>query len=227
MTEDSFEELLRPDERTLRFSPFGLGGRMSPEDSARFLRDSISRATLGPDVPEDVRDNFERVRQLHLYGVLEYEFFSAASDLAYLALEGALRVRFLSYYTDGVPIGRDAERRTLKVSSFDEVRAAKSKRWKLATGDEARPLPTTLRDLFAWARREQLLPGERTLVVDRALTALRNFAAHPAGYTLHMPPESARTLCAVAEIINRLWGSDTPGGRLFPPPDIPDLERDQ
>jgi hypothetical protein len=33
-----------------------------------------------------------------------------------------------------------------------------------------------------------------------------------------MPVNSARTLRDVAETINKLWGHDTPGGRLFPPP---------
>lgn len=30
--------------------------------------------------------------------------------------------------------------------------------------------------------------------------------------------EAARTLSDLAEIINRLWGVDTPGGRLYPAP---------
>lgn len=33
-----------------------------------------------------------------------------------------------------------------------------------------------------------------------------------------MPPESAGALTDVAEVINKLWGHDTPGGRLFPSP---------
>ena len=33
-----------------------------------------------------------------------------------------------------------------------------------------------------------------------------------------MPVDSARTLRDVAETINKLWGHDTPGGRLFPAP---------
>ena len=51
-----------------------------------------------------MRDNFERARKLHLHGVLEYEFFTAAGDYALLVLEGALRVRFLAFYSDGIPL---------------------------------------------------------------------------------------------------------------------------
>jgi hypothetical protein len=39
-----------------------------------------------------------------IYGVLEYQFFTAADDAAYLVLEGALRHRFVSYYPHNVPV---------------------------------------------------------------------------------------------------------------------------
>jgi hypothetical protein len=47
---------------------------------------------------------------------------------------------------------------------------------------------------------------------------VRDHAAHPVAHTIIGPPDSARTLCDIAETINRLWGHDTPGGRLFPAP---------
>jgi len=50
---------------------------------------------------------------------------------------------------------------------------------------------------------------------------MRNYVAHPQ-YHLVMPVHSARTIRDLAEIINRLWGHTTPGGRLYPAP----LERD-
>lgn len=65
---------------TLAFSPLGLGGRLAPADAASFQAASIAQAVLADDVPEDVRNNFERARKLHLHGVLEYEFFTAASE---------------------------------------------------------------------------------------------------------------------------------------------------
>ncbi len=47
---------------------------------------------------------------------------------------------------------------------------------------------------------------------------MRNRVAHPERYHLLSPLESARSLCDAAEIVNKLWGHDTPGGRLFPAP---------
>lgn len=216
---DLLADLQRPDELALRFNPYGLGSRLAPEDAARFQAASIAQALLADDVPEDVRDNFERARKLHLYGVLEYSFFTAAADYTLLVLEGALRQRFLSHYSGGIPVvhGKDIDE-ALPARTFDDVREAR-RRYKLRGSDGATyPLPVGASELLAWARRERLLTGTRTRIVDRALAALRDHAAHPVTHTVRMPPQSARTITDVAEAINKLWGHDTPGGRLFPSP---------
>lgn len=211
-------ELQRPDELTLRFNPYGLGGRLAPGDAARFQAASIARAVLVADVPEDVRDNFERARKLHLYGVLEYEFFTAAADYALLVLEGALRLRFLSHYNGEIPVIRKNIEETLQARTFDDVRAARGRYWLRGSEGATHDLPVGTAALLDWARRERLLTGTRTRIVDRALAALRDHAAHPVTHTVEMPPQSARTLTDVAEVINKLWGQDTSGGRLFPSP---------
>ncbi|MEU2357690.1 hypothetical protein ABZ599_32745 [Streptomyces misionensis] len=46
----TLEELQAADERTLAFTPLGLGGRMSPEDSADFQQRVIARLELAEDV---------------------------------------------------------------------------------------------------------------------------------------------------------------------------------
>jgi hypothetical protein len=210
--------LRRPDDISLRFNPFGLGGRLSAEDAAHFQQASIGQAMLQESVPEGVRSNFERARKLHQYGVLEYEFFTAAADYALLVLEGALRSRFLSFYNSEIPVARGEHAEILKVKTFDDVRKAGG-RFKLrdANGD-LHKLPIGTQALLNWARREHLLVGTRTRIVDHALAELRNHAAHPVSYTLQMPPHSSGTLNDIAEVINKLWGYDTPGGRLFPSP---------
>jgi hypothetical protein len=102
--EDLLTRLQEPDERALVFNPLGMGGRMPPEQAARFQAATIEPARLAEDVPEGIRDYWERVRLLHQHGVLEYEFFSAAADLALLALEGALRRRFVDFYEGRIPV---------------------------------------------------------------------------------------------------------------------------
>jgi hypothetical protein len=209
--------LQTPDEMALIFNPVGLGGRMEPEDAARFQMDAIAAATLVDAAPTEIRENFERARKLHIYGVLEYEFFTAAPEYALLVLEAALRVRFVSYYDHRIPVFRGEEPGTLPAEDFDEVRDARRTRLRRADGSKA-DLPIHLKALLAWARRERLLPGRRSRIVDRALVELRNHSAHPTGRTIEAPPGSSRMLRTVAEYINRLWGERTPGGRHFPGP---------
>jgi hypothetical protein len=210
-------DLQTPDEATLVFNPMGLGGRMEPEDAARFQARAIADARLVGSVPVDIEENFERARQLHLYGVLQYEFFTVASDYALLVLEGALRVRFLSHYADGIPVVRKGREEKLHAESFDAVRRA-ARSMRLRGTEEVRSLPLGAQALLGWARQERLLPGSETRRVDHALGELRNHAAHPEGRTVLAPPDSARMVRDVAEVINTLWGHRVPGGRLFPAP---------
>ena len=103
------------------------------------------------------------------------------------------------------------------VRSFDDVWKA-APHWQLRSDRGVHPIPTNLAALLAWARREGLLPGRRSRNMDRPLGALRNFAAHPTHYTLQTPPDSSRAIARSAEVINKLWGVDTPGGYLFSGP---------
>jgi hypothetical protein len=210
-------ELQKPDEMALVFNPIGFGGQMEPEDAARFQAEAIADATLVEAVPTEIVENFERARKLHLYGVLEYEFFTVASDQALLVLESALRVRLLSYYSGGIPVTREGVEETLHAESFEDVRRARGT-LKLLGREGATPLPVGARALLGWARGERLLPGSSTRRVDHALGELRNYAAHQEGRAVHGPPDSARTVRDVAEVINTLWGCRVPGGRLFPAP---------
>ena len=112
---------------------------------------------------------------------------------------------------------------TLVVSTFADyhgaLRAARRRREKLrlrATPDEG--LPRGYPDLYEWARHRELLIGQRNVGVFGSIVRVRNYIAHPEGHMVDMPPSVFRLLRDVAEIINRLWGHDTDGGRLFPKP---------
>jgi hypothetical protein len=218
--EDLLARLQEPDERALIFNPLGLGGRLPADQAARFQAATIEPARLAVDVPEGIRDYWERVRLLHKHGVLEYEFFSAAADLALFALEGALRRRFIDFYNGRIPVAyrrrptKGAEA-TLLVRRFNQVWQA-ARDWDLADPCKPQcPLPTSLAPLLAWARRAGLLPGRRSRGVDESLVKLRNWAAHPEDYSLDYPPSVARGLCQIAEYINMLWGHPTPAGHTF------------
>lgn len=222
-------ELMDPDERVLRFTPFGLStmGTLRPEDAAEFQQRIIAHCDLHPDVADGTRKSFERLRTLHSYGIFFYEAFTVVDDLAWLLLEQALRERFMQFFNNNVPLvnAKTGEEKPIVASSFDVVDDAfrregshvkGSWRLTLSTGEEM-DFQGKMWQLQDWARHEHLLDGQRNKRLDAVYVEMRNAVAHP-GYHISMPTDSARTISDLAEIINRLWGYPTPGGRLYAAP---------
>lgn len=223
----SLDALREPDKRTLSFSPLGLGGQLDPGDAARFQQEVISRPDLASDVPQRVRECVERLRTIYVYGVLCYDLFTVAHDQAQLALEFALRERFVEFHGGSAQF-LDASGRPhdLATSPFTELQAELRKQagrddeWRLIvrrTGDAIR-FDGMLDSLLRWAREVRLLRGQRNRARDRLLTGMRDYVAHGTGDHLLMPVDAARAVSDVVEIVNQLWGVATPGGRLYPAP---------
>lgn len=226
----TFAELTTPDERTLRFTPLGLsaGGMLKPEYAAEFQQEVIAHCDLNPDVPEGTRNSFERLRTLHSYGILCYEAFTIADDLAWLVMEQAFRERFVTYFNGAIPFvdSKSGTEDSITVQNFDEVYEAVARggshgtqTWKLkvrSTGDQME-FRGSFMHLLKWARQEGLLHSQRNKGLEGVYRRIRNRVAHPT-YHLRMPVDSARTIHDLADIINRLWGQATPGGRLYPAP---------
>jgi hypothetical protein len=137
--------------------------------------------------------------------------------------------RFIDYYQGRVPlVDPSGQERLLEARSFRDVRQAFRRggshaagRWSvrsLARVGAVIPFRGSFRQLFTWSRHEGLLHGQRSRLFDRAMVNLRNSVAHRPSYLLTSPVESARLIWEIAEIINRLWGDRTPGGRIFPLP---------
>ncbi len=107
-------------------------------------------------------------------------------------------------------------------SVYDAIRGGthKKMRWvrsRARPGDIV-PFDASFTGLFSWARHEGLLHGQRARLLDKALVRMRNLAAHRSSFHRTGPPNAARLICDVAEVINRLWGALTPGGHLYPAP---------
>jgi hypothetical protein len=226
----SLAELTAADERSQRFTPWGLatGARiLSAAGAARHIQQAIA-IEINPSVPETVRKSFERVRSVYTYGLFDYELFSAAADLALLHLQQAFAERFMAHYGPTIPfVSSKGQQKPLTASSYDDVHHAlhsgshRKGEWyvpSLVKPGEKTLFRGSLNHFFAWARMEHLLHGQRSRRFDRVLPRLRNRAAHPTSYLLHMPTDAAPIIRDVIEIVNRLWGARTPGGRIFPAP---------
>jgi hypothetical protein len=83
----TLSELQEPDETSLYVTPLGIEGRVRPDDAAAYLQHVISRLELSEQVPETARKSFERLRTLYAYGVLCYDLYTVAGDLARLVTE--------------------------------------------------------------------------------------------------------------------------------------------
>lgn len=224
MTTKPLSELQEPDERTLHFGPYGLGGMMRPEDSAEFQQQAVARHELVPTVADGTRQTFEQLKTIYAYGVLCYDLFTIVHDHALLVFEQALRDRFIDFHYGTVTFAdpRTGQERQVTADRYEQVLKfiAGHRRWQLRVGPVGGTLAFngTLGGLREWATRAGLLRGQRNRGTERALSNLRNFVAHPTSYHLTTPVDAADTIADLAEIINHLWGSATPGGRLYPAP---------
>lgn len=223
----TLEDLQAPDELTQHFTRFGLATThmLTPESAVAYQHELLAGTDLMDEVPKGTRHSFERLRTVHIYGVLEYEFFTVAGEFARLVVEQALRDRFLTFHHDGVMLvnPRTRQERVVQVESFEDVRAAFKQSggpWKLKLKTPGSPMTFSgmLTDLWTWARREGLLPGQRARSLQRVQVQLRNMVAHPSGHSLGTPGDAVLVIRDLAEIINCLWSHRTPGGGLHPAP---------
>lgn len=223
------DELQAPDKTSLQFGPWGLGSPLKPEDAARFQQEQVADLDLVPAVAQATRAAFDRLRLVHAHGVLLYDLYTLVADQGYLMRERALRDRFMQWCAGSLtfenPAGQ-APPRTEPVHSYDDVhdllkrlgdRRRPGEKWRLRVGPGLVDFNGTLGGLHQWARAAGLLRGQRARTAEKPWTNLRNHVAHGSTGT-NMPVESARALRDLAEFINQLWGSPTPGGRLYPAP---------
>ncbi|MFJ6000487.1 hypothetical protein [Streptomyces sp. NPDC092370] len=211
------------DDLSLAFNPYGLGGRMGPEDAAEFQQRQIADCDLAAGVATGTRDSFERLRTVFAYGVLCYDVYTVVGDHALLIYEQALRDRFMEWCAGTITFRvSQAADVSCTVTSYDDVKkradSMTRRRAKLVVGTDAIEFNGTLHGLRRWARTAGLLRGRRSRAVEEALAKLRNHVAHPSGHHVDTPVGAARTVRDLAELINQLWGQATPDGRLYPAP---------
>ncbi|HYZ57108.1 MAG TPA: hypothetical protein VE733_26905 [Streptosporangiaceae bacterium] len=217
-------ELQKPDERTLRFNPYGLGGRMRPEDSAEFQQQVVACHELVPAAADSTRQSFEQLKTIYVYGVLCYDIFTVVHDHALLVFEQALRDRFIDFHHGKVTFvnPQTNEEKEVTADRYEQVYkfVDRHRKWQLRVGQgqETIEFNGMLGGLREWARRAGLLRGQRNRGIERAISSLRDLVAHRTAYHLTTPVDAATTIGDLAEIINHLWGAPTPGGRLYPAP---------
>lgn len=218
----TLQELQAVDPRSLHFTPGGTLDPAPPDVAVEHYQRMASTLVLAPGVGDLTRQQFERLHTVFTYGALNHELFTLVTDAARLTFEQALRDRFMAT-RDGTVSLRDRDLNEYQITAsgygqfFEQLqdldligpRIEMAGRWTGFNG--------MLEGLITWARREGLLRGGRSRLVEGFLRDMRNEVAHgsflPVG-----PGDALMALSTLAEVINQLWGSPTPGGRLYPQP---------
>jgi hypothetical protein len=215
-----FSSLIEPDLRVMHATlvPPGTSEVERAEIAAEKLCRMVKHSEISSKVPEILRKNFERLRTIHVYGLLCYDLFTQVDDQALLLTEQALRTRFIDLYDHRVPFEKNGAEQFVEAAWYDDVyRAVHSsdlRGWRLRLRDGRTILFNGSMDhLYRWARQEGLLGGQRNRHYEQLTIKQRNRVAHPESYHLTWEVDSARAIFELAELINRLWGEPGRGGR--------------
>ncbi|WP_162908121.1 hypothetical protein [Allorhizocola rhizosphaerae] len=238
----TLDELRQADDRTLRFTPLGLGlsVQMRPDAAADCQQQVVAEFELAPDVGDGARQSFEHLRTVYAYGVLCYEVYTLVGDHALLVIEQALRERFVDFHCGTVTfVDRNGVEHPVAVTRFEQVqeflrgrqpgrRMGSNGGWRLRLPD-GRLMGFDggmLGDLRAWTRKADLLRGQRNRGIEQALSNLRNFVAPPTGYHLNGQVEAARTRRDLAENHQPAVGGHDTGWTAVPGAPAPRCRRD-
>lgn len=203
-------QMQEPDDRSLMWSVW----TAEPDKATELAQYALGQIELCAEVPETTCKSFERLCLLFAYGILSYDLYTVAGDLARLVIEQALRERFLPFYDGTVNFDAHGMPQSLSAASYEELYWAirkpdgRLRGWKLQlrSGEEPFVFSGGLKSLLRWARAEHLLGGQADRLRDQHRTWFRNFVAHPS-YHLQGPDHAERAITDLADVINRLWGA--------------------
>ncbi|MFJ5309739.1 hypothetical protein [Streptomyces sp. NPDC088350] len=218
----TLQDLQAVDPRSLHSTPGGALTPASPDVAVAHHQRLASVLVLAPEVGDLTRRQFDRLRTVFVYGVLNYELFTMVADDARLAFEQALRDRFMAFHKGTVAV-RDKHGHEHRISAtgyshfFRQMRDLKLTGPRIQMAGRWTGFNGTLDGLISWARREGLLRGGRSRRVETFLQDMRNEVAHGSFHLLG-PGDALMALSTLVEVINQLWGCPTPGGRLYPQP---------
>jgi hypothetical protein len=154
------EQLSAVSEHVARFGPQGLmtDRRLTDAAAVDFIQDLVIEIALPAAVPSSVREHFDALRDLHIYGVFQPEFFAMVVTQASLTLEHALGARFIEVHAGQAPLHRSktGESELVETDDFAALGDRFAGGWRL---EGAQWFNGSLASLLRWAHREGLLRG--------------------------------------------------------------------
>jgi hypothetical protein len=157
MNRRTLAELMAVDASVARFGPLGLmtDRRLTDDATIDHLQDLVIGLDLPPAVPNSVREHFDALRHLHIYGAFQPDFFAIVDTEASLMLEHALGARFIEWFGGKVPLVhlKTREAATVETGDFSRLDARFRDDWRLAGDDK---FNGSLKALLRWARANDL-----------------------------------------------------------------------
>lgn len=156
---------------------------------------SLSEIQLTEQVPTDVRDFFETVKNLCLYAWFVYPFFASTVFLSYTAVELALRLRLHPSAGTHVPglkvlLAQALAEGLITDDGFSSIR-------EHASYPERSGIDSATSGPESGARY--------TKILLETMPFLRNAFAHPASNTILTPGDAVSSLRRASELINQLF----------------------
>lgn len=155
------------------------------------IQKAISDVHLIPAVPDDIKQVFRRAKDLFIFGYFRYEFFTIAEHYALLALESAIKARYVGSL-NGVAVLTDSKDKKLRHEiSMPTYRAidrfcSATKGWhksRLLVNGE--PFPNSGKKLLDWLENKKLIRKWERPTYDAGLN-IRNILSHPERASTHI-----------------------------------------
>ena len=194
-----FEELVKGSEGN---SIFGL--------NLEKIQTAIAELQLIPTVPDEIKQVFTRAKDLFIFGYFRYEFFTIAEHYAYLALEAAIKIRYVKCFGDLIVLS-DSKKSDLKhemknptYHSIEEF-CRNNKNWniyRLLVNNE--PFQVGTKKLVEWLAAHHYIRKWETNSYESGMY-IRNILSHLERPQTHMP--TTKNLQQIANQINFLFHS--------------------
>lgn len=191
-------EFLKPDSRTDHLS-------------LEWLQSRMSDIHLIPNVPEAVRLQFQRSKDLFIFGYFRYEFFTISSHYAVLAHETAMKQRYVQSLGEKATIAYNSERHEITQPTYFQIselihNLKKSKRIRsactvLVNGEE---FPSTVNQVIEWLVSKGISKKWKARM-DDLVRKVRNSLSHPEHVQIFMPNWAEGILRQIAYDINELF----------------------
>lgn len=163
----------------------------------------ILEVPLAEQVAEEVKRVFDTAARLCIYGWFEYIFCTVSYMIALMALECALKHRFVRFYGGKFDLVKEDEHWTLETSDFERLwRTMAEQGWQFAEMKNFRP---DFPGLARWARAKELVSEQSYLRIRHGAIRLRNSLAHPSRQTVLTPGNAVGGLNITAQLINEIF----------------------